>query len=448
MTLALAGAPRSAADDQARLTLPRLAVISAAVLILLIYSQGWINLLTGGGSVAVESGLMRAVFLPAYALAIIILATAPGDSLKAALRQPFLILLLGIVAASTFWSIAPDQTSRRVIAVACTTLGGIVIAAKFRWAQLAEVMGVTIAILVVVSAAAAILMPSLGRMTELFPGAWRGLWPEKNALGGNMAIGFVLAGGAAMLNPRRAWLWWGVAAGALFLVLMSTSKTSLMALLLGAAALGFVWVIRRGSAVAVVCSWLALTGIAIVAAVIVLFPSMFFEILGKDATLTGRTQIWAAVMRQIDDRPWLGYGYFAVWDDRTGWGPLAWIAHDARFTPQHAHNSWLEQWLGMGVFGLVAWGLFYLQTMTTAIIAVYRSPGAYLAFPFLLVYSLTSFTESIAVTYNDMRWVIFVCLAVKLAWPDPPQETRRAPSATVTMLHPARRAAWARPSSA
>ena len=177
---------------------------------------------------------------------------------------------------------------------------------------------------------------------------------------------------------------------------------------------------------------------------ILLNPAMFFEILGKDATLTGRTQIWAGVMRQIAEHPWLGYGYFAVWDDASGWGPLAWIASDARFTPQHAHNSWLEQWLGLGMFGLVAWVLLYLQTAVTTIVSAYRHNGAYLAFPVLLVYSLTTLTESVAVTYNDMRWVIFVCLAVKMALPDPPvldQATRRAPSATVTTLHPSRTAA-------
>ena len=58
-------------------------------------------------------------------------------------------------------------------------------------------------------------------------------------------------------------------------------------------------------------------------------------------------------------------------------------------------------------------------------VALYRSRGAYLALPFFVIFSLTSLTESIAVVYNDMRWVIFVALAVKLALPDPAK--RRAP---------------------
>ena len=444
MTYALAGA---GGQIPSRVTLPQIAIFSGSVLILLIFSQGWISLFTAGATAAPESTLVRNMFFPAYGLAVVGLALAPGDTFKALLRQPFLIALMLIVAASTFWSIAPDHTARRVFAVWCTTLGAVVVGARYRWAQLAEVMATAIGILAVVSVFAAVLFPSLGRMTELFPGAWRGLWPEKNALGGNMALGFAIAAGAAFLNPKRAWLWCGVAAGALFLVIMSTSKTSLVALMLGAAGLAFVYLVKRARPMAVAASWIALAGIGALAAFILLNPAMFFEVLGKDATLTGRTQIWAGVMRQIAEHPWLGYGYFAVWDDASGWGPLAWIASDARFTPQHAHNSWLEQWLGLGIFGLVAWVLLYLQTAVTTVVSAYRHNGAYLAFPVLLVYSLTTLTESVAVTYNDMRWVIFVCLAVKMALPDPPvldQATRRAPSATVTTLHPSRTAASTR----
>ncbi len=86
-------------------------------------------------------------------------------------------------------------------------------------------------------------------------------------------------------------------------------------------------------------------------------------------------------MRQIEERPWLGFGYQAVWGDKSGWGPFAWISKNAGFQAQHAHNSWLEQWLGMGLLGLVAWGLFYLQTMTLAVIAVFRDQGALLRLP-------------------------------------------------------------------
>jgi O-antigen ligase len=389
---------------------------------LLIYSSGWQLPLFGEKSDESASGILRVAFLPAYALAFLLIIGKPWALVRATLRQPFLIILMGIVAASIFWSIQPDVSIRRGFAVGCTTISGLALASRFRWAEMAHVFAIVFSVLIVGSYVVCIATPSIGVMTELFPGAWRGLWMEKNALGGLMAMAICVLGAASLLTPSRAKLWLPMAFLAFGLVIMSQSKTSLASLVLGLAALGFVWIVQRGPAIGVAATWAGISGAGLLAAFIILASDVFFHLLGKDATFTGRTQIWAAAMRQIEERPWLGYGYAAVWSDKSGWGPLAWIVHDAKFTPQHAHNSWIEQWLGMGIVGLCAWGLFYLQTMALAIVAVFRSRGALLAFPFLVVYSLVSLTESIAVVYNDFRWAIFVALAAKLAFSDQAQD--------------------------
>lgn len=390
-----------------------------AVGMLLIYSAAWVLPLAGDAPAAAQGGLIRALYMPAYVLGFGVFALAPLRTVQAAVRQPFLLALMGVAVLSVFWSIAPDQSARRVFAVVCTTAGGLVIAARFGWAALTEVAAATFAILAAAALVAAVAVPSIGVMSEIFPGAWRGLWPEKNALGGNMALGFVCLSAAAVLNPRRAWLWWGFAALALFLVLMSTSKTSLVSLMLGAATLMFVGLLRRGPATKVAMVWLAVVGLTIGAGALLLAADAIFELLGKDATLTGRTEIWDAAMRQIEKRPWTGYGYGVVWDVTGPWTPFAWIEREAGFTPQHAHNAWIEQWIGLGMLGLAAFGLFYIQTIALTLVAMFRSAGAYLAAPFVIVYSLMSVTESVAFTYNDLRWVLFVAIAARLALPDP-----------------------------
>ncbi|CAN5559953.1 O-antigen ligase [soil metagenome] len=401
-----------------RLTLVQIALFILPVLALLIYSGGWELPLVGETATEAGSAILRVGYLPAYAAGFLLIVLRPGATFRVLIRQPFLIALLVVVVASMVWSVNPDQTARRCFALVCTTLGGVVLAARFRWPQLAEVVGTAFAVLILASFVVCLAAPRIGIMTELFPGAWRGLWREKNGLGGNMAFGFCILSAAALLNPQRARLWWTFAGLALVLVLMSTSKTSLVSLVLGMGAIGFVLVVRKGPAAGAAATWAGVTGVALLAAFILFAADLFFAILGKDATLTGRTKIWSAVMREIEDRPWLGYGYQAVWGDKTGWGPFAWISKNAGFQAQHAHNSWLEQWLGMGLLGLAAWGLFYLQAMTLAVIAVFRDRGALLAFPFLVVYSLVALTESIAVIYNDFRWVLFVAFAAKLAFPD------------------------------
>ncbi|WP_304219023.1 O-antigen ligase, partial [Phenylobacterium aquaticum] len=309
----------------------RLLVFACAVGIVLIFSQAWVFPLLGDNEDAAADGLVRALFFPAYGMALFLAVLTPASAIWATLRQPFLILLMLIVAASIAWSVSPDQTIRRTVAIYATTLGGIVLGARYRWAELAEVLATAFATLAVIAFVTPIVMPSIGIMHELFPGAWRGVWPEKNILGGIMALGFALLAGTAMLNPHRARLWWSFAALCLLLVLLSTSKTSLVALVMGFGTLIFVALVRRSPAIGVATVWLAVLGIGMVASVALFASDILFHALGKDATLTGRTEVWTAAMRQIELRPWTGYGYAAVWDDEDRWAPLAKIVKEAHW---------------------------------------------------------------------------------------------------------------------
>lgn len=416
---------------------------TATVAMVVIFTQAWVFPMVGDGADAAESGgLVRALYFPAYLVGAVFLWRSRGPVGRTLLRQPFLVGLLLIAAISTVWSVSPDQTPRRVFALACTSLCGLVLGARCSWVRLAETLAAAFAIVSVGSLIAALAVPSIGVMHTLFPGAWRGLWAEKNALGGYMAIGVVICTAAAVLNPGRRRLWGLFAVLSLFLVLMSTSKTALLSLLIGMGVLGFVGLARRGPAAGVATGWLAVMGIALVAAVAVFAADLFFAVLGKDATFTGRTEIWAAVMKQIAERPWTGFGYGVVWDLKGAWGPLAQIVKDAGFKPNHAHNAWLEAWLGLGIFGLAMFSMAMLQTTLLTTIAVFSRPGAYLAAPYLAVYLLTTLTESVGAVYNSIHWVIFCALSAKLVMSDvePPQSpSRRAPSATVTTSNPALR---------
>jgi len=397
--------------------LASLLAFGLGVLIILIHSQAWMEPLFGDSTDDSASALMRDIYFPAYGAAFVILGLSLNDSLRAIIRQPLLIVILAICSLSILWSVAPDQTERRIVAIAFTTLGGLALGARFRWGEMAEVMATAFAILALLSFLAGAFIPSLGRMPNIFPGAWRGLWAEKNALGGNMTIAFVVFVAAAFLAPRRKILWGGFALLALLLVLLSTSKTSLVSLLLGVCAIGFVALARRGPIMGVISSFGAVVAIFAVLAFMFFAADVAFAVLGKDATLTGRTNIWQGVLYEIHKRPLLGYGYGAVWDDRSGWGPVYWITKIAGFRAAHAHNSWLEQWLGLGLVGLVAWSLFFASTLAKTVWAVFTHKGALLVFPFLIVYGLMTLTESVALDYNDMRWVLFVAYAVRLSIP-------------------------------
>jgi len=152
-------------------------------------------------------------------------------------------------------------------------------------------------------------------------------------------------------------IWWPFAGLCLLLILLSTSKTSLVACALGACGLVLVAVVRRGPIGRLVGTYGAVTAAVLLGMGLLVASDVFLAVLGKDATLTGRTKIWSAVMRQIQSGRGRGTGI-----SRSGAtsrpGRAGKDRQAAGFRPEHAHNSWLEQWLGIGVIGLTAWALY------------------------------------------------------------------------------------------
>ncbi|MFT3996978.1 MAG: O-antigen ligase [Asticcacaulis sp.] len=387
--------------------------------ILFMFSQGWLSPLFGYSTEQspAAGAIIRNIYYPVYLWAVILLAYTWRDVLEGVVRTPLLVALIALCAISYFWSIDPSATMRRFVAFAMTCLAGYVIAARFSWKKLTEIIAITYLLLIAGSFIMAILFPDKGRMTTLFVGAWRGVFAEKNSLGAVMDIGFIACVAAGIEVPKRRWLWYAAAAGATFLVLMSTSKTSLVALMMGAGAIAFIWLSRRGPILGITLSWLAVCVLLALGSFIVLMPEKLFLLLGKDATLTGRTNIWEGIDFVMQKHALTGYGYGVVWTTEGEWTPLKWIVDVAGFRAYHAHSCWYEVWLGLGYIGLTVWSLLFAETWLKAFYRTYRGDGGYFALPFITIYSLMSLTESIAIGWNDIRWCLIVIIVVKLSLP-------------------------------
>ena len=91
-----------------------------------------------------------------------------------------------------------------------------------------------------------------------------------------------------------------------------------------------------------------------------LLRDQIFTALGRSADLTGREEIWAAVLERAGERPFAGWGF------ATPWVPTdpafdGWII-DHGVTVMQAHNMWVDVFMQLGVVGLVIMGLIYLAT--------------------------------------------------------------------------------------
>jgi exopolysaccharide production protein ExoQ len=156
-----------------------------------------------------------------------------------------------------------------------------------------------------------------------------------------------------------------------------------------------------------------LVGIIIVGSVVLIaIPALgidmqaVFDLLGRDSTLTGRTDIWPYAITAIGDRPLFGWGYKAFWLDD---GPVQqYITSD--WLPFHAHNGFLELSLDIGLVGTSVFVVSWLLGVWRGVRLIIHVPGAIALWPVMTMVSfvLSNITEANIATYNTFPWVIFL----------------------------------------
>ena len=362
-----------------------------------------------------DSGFLRLLWLPVYGLVGLGALWKLPDMFRAAIRMPFLLFILGLACASVMWSINPEVTQRRAIAIAATTLAGFYLAVRYDWRTLLRLLGAVWLLLAFISLAAGIVAPSFGVMDEIHVGAWRGLWWEKNTMGGHMARAAFLFAFLFLMDRRWRLIWGGGVMLCAVLVLLSTSKTALLGLLLGFGVLAMAAWMRRGPVTTISTVWLGVISVGAFAGVMMFAPELVFQLLGRDATLTGRTDIWAALFDAIAERPWLGYGYAAFWGAESQ--PAYMVRLATEWLVPTAHNGWLETALSLGLLGMFGLAICYLVMMGRAVMLAFRSWSGVFACGVGLQFLLFSLSESIALQQNAIVWVTFVAVAVKVAMP-------------------------------
>lgn len=176
---------------------------------------------------------------------------------------------------------------------------------------------------------------------------------------------------------------WVAVVGA-WLLQISQSKTSLICLSVASIAF-FVPSVLRGMK-----GYLGLFGVAFVAAVlpftdtIISFLGPVLKLLGRDATLTGRTDIWAAVFAQPIN-PLLGEGFLAFWDKPAGKAVFESLKLNS------AHNGYIEVYLDGGLIGI---GFLALLLLSVGISLLKTERNLLIDFRFSLLLSVMVYNLS------------------------------------------------------
>lgn len=323
-------------------------LISGALLPLLLLPQGRAALDLESGLPAVQGGLVVVLLLAAMSF-LRRYWLRPVSALLRAAWLPLVFAALALVSVS--WSVDPELSIRRGVAVCGTVLMGMLLVGTLGYRKSVMLVTILLAFIAVGSLVTSVLLPEVGvHQVGAHVGRWRGLYIHKNLLGREMALalGLFLAAAISASGWRRG-VWLGLTVVASLLLVQAQSATGIVA---AGAAVVVLIVLGAGRGRPLVASAIVTLGLigAVAAGLAAAFaPERLVGLVNRDLSFTGRTQLWSYVLDRIGERPWLGHGYRAFWGSAEG----AELSSSLGWRVVHAHNSWLDVALDLGGVGVV-----------------------------------------------------------------------------------------------
>jgi O-antigen ligase len=131
--------------------------------------------------------------------------------------------------------------------------------------------------------------------------------------------------------------------------------------------------------------------------------------------MTGRTEIWKAVINLIGERWVQGWGWISYWIP--GVKPYEGLIVRDNVTYYQAHNSYLDVWLQLGIIGF----LIFVALLTITFIKLWRlavrhtSPLYLWPLIIFIAILVQNLTESRMIV--ELGWLLVVVLAVKVNEP-------------------------------
>ena len=331
----------------------------------------------GGGS-RESGGTLDPIFQASiFGLGLVILAKRNLNWGEVLRNNKWLFILLGYMLLSVVWSDLPARSLRSWIKEIVAVIMALLVVTESDPEQaMQSIFRRVIYILIPFSILLIKYYPDLGVIYSRWTGEiqWIGVALQKNSLGQLCSIStFFLVW--TLIRRRKGqeipvdqyqtytelllllmtfWLFKGPstwAASATSMVALGVGLTTLFALR---------WMnkhhIQLGTA-----TWVSIT--AFIIALGSITPLVggstvtgFTSALGRDATLTGRTDIWTSLLPDVMRQPFLGYGFSGFWNPKRA------IEH----LIGEAHNGYLDVWLQLGLVGLCLTTFFLLSCVTKA----------------------------------------------------------------------------------
>ena len=338
------------------------------------------------------------------------------DTIFLLLRNKLLFLLTFLTLISFIWSVAPEFTLSTTRDVITMTSFGIYFASSFTLKEQVQHIALTFLIGALLSTIVAFSIPTLGIHGADHPGAWKGIYGYKNTLGSMMTLSS-LAFFMLPKNNSKLYKWSGFTFS-LILMLLSTSKTSLVLFLLLIFIIIFYKNFRWKGKVSILFIDLLILVSGCFSVLLISYWVELLTALGKDSSLTGRTPMWGFIISKLMERPLFGYGRVAFWAPNSSFAIQAGQAvNSSGWIPPNAHNGFLDIALDIGLIGLLLFLITFVITFARSLKQAYTAqyPEEMWPLAFLCFLVVNNVTESFLLSSPNLCWVLYISTAFTLS---------------------------------
>jgi O-antigen ligase len=354
-----------------------------------------------------------------YMIALIALLLRYGDVIALVMRNKALVIFVVFILISALWSELPTVTMRRSAALVGTTIFATYLAVRIKPSEFITLLAISLGFVAAESLLLVFLLPEFAVHTRSNIGAWGGALGQKNIFGRTMVLSMLVLW--AVLPQTRSYkpLVWALFFLSIFLVVMSQSRTSWIVatgLMLSLPFLRYL----RGARVPMTMRLVvvAIIGLGGVGYLVLQFADDGLALLGRDATFSGRTDIWASAINVGLKSPILGSGYRTFYTSG--------LTNQVQIG--NGHNSFLDIWLELGSVGLV---LFFASLVVAVSRALNRLTNSddrrglffVMYMIFMMVFGMAA---QVFPDHGTIPWVVYVTVILYLTPMAPVTQPGRA----------------------
>lgn len=324
---------------------------------------------------------------------------------------------IGLIGAGILVSLAASidvqQSLKAVLALLVVTLPPVLYCREFGAEKLLRALGVFMAWMAIFNILYVFIFPEYAIMSGKHEGAWRGMFEHKNPSGSIFGLGIFLSLlHMDIMNIRKGipYILGGLSCMA-FMAMSKSSTAVISTFVMGVTCCLVYFLLRLRTGKDRVLIVLSSATFLVIVYVFMGddLSKAVFAALGKDQTLTGRTEIWAAVFDLVGNRPLFGYGpgmterpdFMQQLQGAVGW------------ELKSMHNSYLDVLIGYGYVVAVMIFCYILMKLFQAILAQARTEKDRIILTIttgmVVDMLVVCFTESGGLLSRSIVWIFIVC---------------------------------------